>query len=429
MQFWQGRDGMKDKMENKNKNKKYDLILYGASGFTGRQMFEYLAFNASSSLRWAISGRNEAKLEETRRTISSLPGQAKVMDIAILPADSNDKVAIDQLVSSTKVVLTSAGPYSIFGKQLLASCAEQGVDYLDITGETAFISDMIGSHGTIAEQSGAKIIPFCGFDSVPSDLGVYALSKSMKEKFNEPLQSAKGIFSVQGGFNGGTLLSMIAMLESGDWKRMSEPGLLLPKGNNSVLLVPDSFEVSFEPTLQRWLAPFVMAMINTRVVNRSAALMEKFGNPYSQNFSYTEHHGLGNAWNPIPAFLLANGFKTFQQLGQWSGFRELLKKFGPKPNEGPSEESRRNGYYHLDIVGKSPSGKEIILTFAGKGDPGNQATVLFACESALAVALERGNLPGGHRRVGFLTPSTGLGDVLLERLKQKNVEIRSTDLS
>ncbi len=412
----------------KNTNKKYDVILYGASGFTGRQTVAYFLEHAPANLKWALAGRNKKKLLETRDSFAANPNLSeKLKQLDCLEAESGNKEAIDSLVSSTRVILSTAGPFSLYGRNLLAACAEQGVDYVDITGETAFVRDLMDSHGEVAQKSGAKLIPFSGFDSVPTDIAVFSLANYFKDQLDDSLVSAKGVYSIQGGFNGGTLLSMITMLESGDYKRMSDPAILMPKSYSKVRLVPDSFEVSYEPLVKKWIAPFLMAMINTRVVNRTAALLESYGMGYAPDFSYTEHHGLGSFWNPIPAYALANGFKAFQALGQWGAFRDLLKKLGPGASEGPSEEARNSGFYHLEVIGTGAKGNKAILTFSGKGDPGNQATVLFACESALALAIDRDKLPGGNSRSGFLTPATGLGSVLIERLKQSGVTI-ATDV-
>lgn len=403
--------------------KKYDVILYGASGFTGKQTVRYFMENAPTNLKWAIAGRNAKKLTEVRDEISP-----KLKSIDIIEADSQDWIAIQKLIESTRLVLTTAGPYNLYGKNILASAAELGVDYVDITGETAFIRSMMDTHEDIAKKSGAKLIPFSGFDSVPSDLGVFIAVQHLKEKWNTTTDSIRGAFSMKGSFNGGTLLSMINILEFGDWIKMSDPAILIRSEIGGVRLSPDLHKATLDKTLNRWLAPFMMAIINTRVVNRSAVLFNDYGQPYGPQFSYSEHHNISDSWNPIPAYVMAKGFMLFQSLGKIGPFRELLRKLGPSASEGPSEESMNNGYYRIDVIAKGTNGKKVIAELSGTGDPGNRATVLFACESALALATQRDSLPGGKKRSGFLTPSTGLGNVLIARLKAKGVTIQVRDI-
>jgi short subunit dehydrogenase-like uncharacterized protein len=403
--------------------KKYDVILYGASGFTGKQTVEYFLKNAPTDLKWAVAGRNRTRLTAV---LDEVVRDTRQVDI--LEADSADLTKIHDLVGSTRVILTTAGPYRLYGKNLLVSCAEQGVDYVDITGETAFVRDVMETHEEKAIQSGAKIIPFSGFDSIPSDLGVFAITEYLREKKNTKTVSVRGMFSMKGAFNGGTLLSMLDMFESGDWKKMTDPALLIRGKLEGVSIVPDSFEAVLDKTLNRWIAPFMMSMINTRVVNRSAHLFSQYGSAYGPKFSYTEHHNMSDWWNPAPAFLFSAGFKAFQSLGNLGPMRELLRKLGPGASEGPSVDAMDNGYFRLDGVGEGENGDRVQLEFSGKGDPGNRATVLFLCESALALATMRDRLPGGKSRSGFLTPSTGLGNALVQRLKNKNITINIKEL-
>lgn len=391
--------------------KKYDVILYGASGFTGKQTVAYFLKTAPASLKWAIAGRNQEKLSLVLRELNIEPNR-----IDIIVADSQDPVAIDNMVRSTKVILSTAGPYRLYGENIIASSAKHGVDYVDITGETAFIRSMMDKYEAMAKKSGAKIIPFCGFDSIPSDIGVFALCNHIQKKFFSLTDSVKGAFTIKGGLNGGTLHSMITMMETGDWEKMKDPTLLNSGLLEGVNFLEDSFEIHLDKSLNRWLAPFVMGIINTRVVNRSAALFFKSKKPYGPNFSYSEYHNLGDWWNPISAFVMAKIQSGFNSFSQSPFVRSMMQKFGPAPSEGPSEITMNSGFFRLEMIGNAVGGQRATLTISENGDPGNRATVKFVCESALALALERDKLPGGKGLSGFLTPATGLGQVLIERL-------------
>lgn len=403
--------------------KKYDVILYGATGFTGKQTVAYFNQNAPQKLRWAIAGRNQQKLEQV---ISEVFEDKKPVDFLV--ADSQDAHAIEELVSQTKVILTTVGPYALFGEHLIASCAKLGVDYVDITGETWFIRNMMDKYETIAQETGAKIIPFCGFDSVPSDLGNYLVANYIREQLNSETKAVQGFFTIKGGFNGGTLYSMLNMIESGAWKFMNDPALLLPPNPAGVQIVADQYLAKYQSDLKRWYTPFIMGIINTRVVNRSAALFCQWSEGYGRNFQYTESQKMTPLWNPIPAFLFANSFKAFNWMSSFSTVREIIRRFGPSPNQGPSEQAMNSGFYRLELFGYSTNGKKVKGIFSGKGDPGNRATVTFVCEAALSLALQRTQLPGGKARSGFLTPATGLGEVLIERLRQAEVNMEVQEM-
>ncbi len=398
--------------------KKYDVVLYGASGFTGKQTVAYFLKHAPSDLKWAIAGRNESKLRAVSKEI--IKG---TRDIDTIQASSEDIASLRRLVQSTRVLLTTAGPFRLYGKNLMECCAEEGVDYVDITGETAFVRAVMDTHEEKAQRSGAKIIPFSGFDSVPSDLAVFAIAEYFREIRETKLDSVRGIYTIKGSFNGGTLLSMLHMFESGDWKLMKDPAILIRETPKGVKLISDSFDTVLDKTINRWITPFLMSMINTRVVNRSAHLSSSFGTSYGPSVSYTEHHNFSEWWNPLPAYVYSTAFRAFQSLGTLAAFRDLIRNLGPSASEGPSEESMNTGYFKLDAIGKGISGEEVHLEFSGNGDPGNRATTIFLCESALALATQRKKLPGGELRSGFLTPAMGLGHVLMDRLKQKDVTI------
>jgi short subunit dehydrogenase-like uncharacterized protein len=397
--------------------KKYDVVLYGASGFVGAQTAAYFKKHAPANVTWAIAGRNPQKLERVQRTFNV----GKPVDVLV--ADSRDKASIEAIVKRTRVVLTTAGPFALYGENIIAACAKYGVDYVDITGEPVFIRDMIRKYEKQAKASGAKIIPFCGFDSVPSDLGVFIANNYIHEILKSSTRAAQGFFSIKGGFNGGTLATMLNMFESGAWKEMKDPAVLITDDSHGITLISDDYRVHYDRDVRKWTAPFMMGAINTRVVNRSAALFSRLGEGYGDNFQYSEYHKIGDWWNPLPAMAVACTLRTMNTIGPYRHVRKLLGTFGPAPGEGPSEDVMNNGYYSFEVIGTSWSGAKVRVVFSGDGDPGNRGTIRFLSESALCLVTDRDRLPGGENRTGFLTPAAGLGSVLVDRLKKAGISI------
>lgn len=398
--------------------KEFDVILYGATGFTGRQTAEYFHKHAPAGVRYAIAGRNIQKLETVHRELA--PGES----VGMIAADSADAAAIDALVARTRVLLTTAGPYSLYGQELVRACAEQGVHYVDITGETAFIRDMIDRHSAAARASGAKLVPLCGFDSVPADLAVYLAQKTLRENSQTGTVSARGYYSLGGGFNGGTFLSGLNMFESGAHVRMQDVRLLLPEDAGGVAPPADNESARYEAEVESWVAPFIMGRINTRVVHRSAALAAAANAPYGSAFGYTEALKLGGRWNPVPAVAMASGMRIFETLGTIGAVRKVLRTVGPAAGSGPSDEVIEKGFYRIEVVATGENGQRVNITIADDRDPGNRATVQFVCEAALALAGDLEALPGGpDQRLGFLTPAFAFGDVLVERLRAGGTRI------
>jgi short subunit dehydrogenase-like uncharacterized protein len=405
-----------------NETREFDVVLYGATGFTGSQTVEYFHKHAPPGLRYAIAGRNQAKLETLHRELA-LPAA-----VAVIQADSADAPAIEAMVARTRVFLTTAGPYTLYGEYLVRACAEQGVHYVDITGETAFIRDMIDRYEGAARGAGAKLIPLCGFDSVPSDLGAYLAQKQLREVHGTGTISARGFYSIGGGFNGGTLLSGLTMFETGAHRRMREVDLLMPSDARGVAPPSDNDSARYEADIESWVAPFVMGRINTRVVHRSAALAAEFDAPYGAAFGYAEALKMGGRWNPVPAVAMASGMRAFETLGTIGAVRNVFKMLGPAPGAGPSDSAIENGFYQIEVVAAGENGRRVKVTIADDRDPGNRATVQFVCEAAFALATDIDRLPGGHGRVGFLTPATAFGDVLVARLIAGGTRILTEDL-
>lgn len=395
----------------------YDIVVYGATGFTGRQAAEYLDEHADASLRWAIAGRNANKLAEVRRTLNAQPD--------CLVADAEDTAAVDALVGQTRVVLTTAGPFARYGEALVKSCASRGVDYVDITGETPWLRRMIDRYHAIAVASGAKIVPCCGFDSVPSDLGAHLLVQHFRA-LGQGTREVRAFHRAQGGVNGGTIASMVNMLGSTDRHQFDDPLLLNPdsmRSSDEALANRDPQLPRYDADLGRWVAPFFMGPINTRVVRRSHGLSSQWQAPYGEKFRYQEYWDLGGPMDFAAASAAAVGMGFMQALARLPGVGRVLGAVAPAPGEGPSEDAMNNGYFECRLLGVADDHSKCWALIEGDGDPGNRATVKFLCECAFALALERDRLPGGATRAGLLTPATAFGDVLIERLRRAGVTI------
>lgn len=319
-------------------------------------------------------------------------------------------------------MLSTAGPFALYGSELLAACVRHGTHYVDITGETPWVKSMIDLHHADAQRKGARIIPFCGFDSIPSDLSAHLANAAMLERYGEACVSTKVAFSIRGGFNGGTLASLFNMLGSGQSSAMADPFLLNPSGTRpgDTAAHADPLGPRRDADFGAWLGPFMMSTINTRVVRRSAALLG-----YADGYQYQEYLRLGKG--PLAAMAattLSVGSYTSQAALRLSPIRKLAQKLAPPPGAGPSEASMDGGSFRAQWVGHSASGKMVRGMVADKGDPGNRATTKMLCESALALALQLDALPGGRKHGGFLTPASGLGDVLVHRLRAAGMTLK-----
>jgi short subunit dehydrogenase-like uncharacterized protein len=398
----------------------YDVILYGASGFVGRQTVQYFARKTNpDEVRWAIAGRNRQKLESLRSQIG--------INVNILVADSQDIEAIDALVSRTRVLLNTAGPFALYGPAIVDACVRWRTHYVDITGEIAWVRDLIDRYQEKTTAEGTRVIPCCGFDSIPSDLGTYLIVRYLQQEFGVPCQRVKAYFQAFGGFNGGTLASAFNLYDSGQIDRVRDPFILDPLREHS----PEETErqrdpdfPQYDPDIQTWVAPFFMGQVNTRVVRRSAALFDRWGESYGKDFTYQEYlKCAGNlAWLQATAINL--GTALFTVVFRQNSLRQRLKPFLPQPGDGPSEKVMNEGWFRCEIWGFTADGRKVRGEISDRGDPGNRATVKFLCESALGLAVNEKELPGGSARGGILTPATGLGDVLVRRLREAGMKIK-----
>lgn len=391
---------------------RYDIILYGATGFTGRQAVAYFQEHAPISVRWAIAGRNEEKLLALKQELNLFADA--------LVADALNNEEIDILVQQTQVFLTTVGPYALYGNNIISNCAKYGVHYVDITGESPWVRDMLDQYGALAQKTGAKIIPFCGFDSIPADLGVWVLQKYMRESWQSELEKADGYYTLaQGGLNGGTLLSALNMLQQKETKRLANPQLLIQdlKYHDFIPPIKRTWKKHYAKDIQGWVYPFFMADINTKVVYRSIGLAAEYQLPHPKEFVYQEYHAIGKR---IPALLASVGMLSFGFLGQFNWFRKAAQKLGPQSGEGPNQDAIKNGFFKLKIIGNDNKGNRAIMTMNYQGDAGNKATTCFICECALALSLDHKLLPN---YTGFLTPTIALGSILFERLIAADLQI------
>lgn len=392
--------------------KEFDILVFGATGFTGRLVTRHLKKRHSDgNTTWAIAGRNTDKLQQLVRT-EQLPA-----GVSIQMADSNLPDTLAEAIGKARVVLTTVGPYARYGSDVVRLCAELGVHYCDLTGEVHWMRRMIDQHQKTAENSGARIVHTCGFDSIPSDIGVYFMQKLMRERHGVPARHVKYRASdFKGGFSGGTLDSMWSMAELAErdptlWKIIADPYALDPAGGARGQDGPDHGTPEFDPDFNAWVAPFVMAGINTRVVRRSNALL---GYPWGRDFRYDEATLMPSGpFGFFGAAAMAMGFGAMNAMTRVQPLREMLQRVLPKPGEGPSESQIENGFFRIELLAKHPADatKNLKGRITGDKDPGYGSTSKMLAECAIALARDESPVGGG-----FWTPASALGDALLERL-------------
>ncbi len=398
-------------------DRELDLVLYGATGFIGNQCARYLKDYAAPSTRWAIAGRDRRKLED-------LAGALGLTDqVSVIVADGQSPPAIEEMVRSTRTVVAVASPYGRIGEPVVAACVQHRTDYLDLTGETPWVRDMIDRYHDRAQSDGTRIVPCCGFDAVPSDIGTLVLVDALRRQ-GRTCRAVKAFFVVSGGINGGTAASILNVYESGEVQRLNDPFLLNPQGTRPPAgTSQDPVAAHYDSDLGAWVAPFVMAPVNTRVVRRSAALMEQWREPYGTDFTYQEYLDTGSPFSWVSATMAASGLAAGRASLLFPGGRQLAEIFSPKPGTGPSEREMDDGHFRCRLVASAHDGSLAWARLADRGDPANRVTVKILCEAALALATQRSELPGGEARGGILTPATALGSVLMDRLRSAGMTL------
>lgn len=410
----------------RNRSRRFDVVLWGATGFTGKLTAEYLLKrHAGQGLRIALAGRNADKLERVRQELAAVDAEAKTFEL--LTGDSHDRGSLDAITQDAEVVCTTVGPYAKYGKALVASCVDAGTDYCDLTGEPQFVRAMIDEHQARAIETGARIVHCCGFDSIPSDLGTWNLVHEAKDRFGISLDEVKLITGrMKGGVSGGTIASMLQVVEDIKADRsvlrvLGNPYGLNPKGERRGPDASDQKGVRYDDDLPGWTGPFVMASINTRVVRRSNALL---GYPYGREFRYSECSGTGGGPKGLMrATSLAAGVTGLMAGITFAPTRNLIMRKLPSPGEGPNREQREAGSFVLHLIGKgrTETGQPVQVRsrVVGKADPGYGETAKMLGESALCLALDGDALdcPGG-----MSTPAASMGRSLLARLRDQGME-------
>ena len=390
--------------------KDIDIIIYGATGFTGKLCVKYFQ-SLDTTVTWAIAGRNLTKLEKVAEE-----NQTKV---EILIADSDDEKALDNLTSRARVILSTTGPFHRYGSKLVASCIKNHTHYVDITGENFWVKGLIEKHHKEASAKGIRIIPSCGFDSIPSDLGTFFAAKAL----SQPIKRIESFHSYQGGASGGTLETMFSMGELDLGDDLTDPFLLNPEdsySNKQKQLSSDRIGIAKKPEINAWSGPFIMATANTRVVRRTEALLALRQESYGTDFTYQEH-AFHKSWFSAVKSLLLTGLSVLVLL---SPLKRLAKPFLPKPGEGPSESVQENGWFDCKYIVETEEGIKKVFNMSGKGDPGYKVTSKLVSECALCLIENQDTLPGGNEYGGVLTSASGLGDPLIARLKDVGISFQ-----
>jgi short subunit dehydrogenase-like uncharacterized protein len=406
----------------------FDVVLFGATGFTGKLVAEYLASAAQQNgLRWAIAGRSRDKLEAVRRDLAAR--DEGLGDLPIRIADSHDEAALDALAPQTRVICTTVGPYAKYGRELTRACARHGTSYCDLTGEPNFVRSVIDECHEVARKTKARIVNSAGYDSIPSDLGAHLAWDHARRVHGEGLAWAK-VFTgrTKGAASGGTVASMLAIMEAAKGSRDVRRLLLDPHGLDPV---PgrgprDPFEddqrgVRFDKDIGRWTAPFVMAMINARIVRRSHALFRDYGDDspdgYGRRFRYHEAMSFRTGRRGLlTATLFTAGIGGFVAATAFPPARALLERLVlPAPGTGPSREAIESGFFEMHVLAKTESGRRLRGRVAGTKDPGYGETAKMLGESAICLAKDGARLAP---RYGVLTPASAMGMRLVERLRE-----------
>lgn len=397
-----------------NKPLPYDLVILGATGFVGGIVCRYLLAHSAieMGLNWAIAGRSQGKLDQL---VQSLGAQAS--HLPTLVVDVTDEAALRQLCAQTKVIVSTVGPYALYGETLVRVCATTGTDYCDLTGEVQWVQQMIQKYEAIAQESGARIVHCCGFDSIPSDLGVYYLQQQSQQQWGEPCVRVKmRVKTAQGGFSGGTIASGINLIEAAiadpsTRQALSNPYILCPNPDNGSDHPPALIPVQTDPVFQAWVAPFVMAGINTPIVLRSHALQN---GDYGEGFQYDEGILTGSG---TAGWLAAQGVKwaldAMALAVAITPTRWLLTQVLPKPGEGPTEEEQTQGFYDLRFWGQTVSGHSLMVKVTGDRDPGYGSTAKILAQAGICLAKDK---PKSSPPGGFWTPATIFGQRLIQRL-------------
>lgn len=397
--------------------REFDIVLWGATGFTGSLVAEYLVAHRLGTIKLALAGRDRGKLEQVRAELARR--HAGAAELPLLLGDSHDRASLDAIASRTKVVCSTVGPYAKYGEPLVAACAAAGTHYCDLTGEPQFVHEMIARHHAAAQASGARIVHCCGYDSVPSDLGVFMLHRAFMDCGGQLQRAHTVVGKVKGGVSGGTIASALLVAEQARRdasvrKVVMDPYALYPQGEAAGPDEPDALGVHRDADLDQWTAPFVMAGINGKVVRRSNALL---GFAYGREFRYSEVMGTGaGVGAAIRAAVVSVGTVVMLPMMAVGPTRKLLQRLLPAPGEGPDRATREAGFFVMHLIGDGVDQHGASMQLRGRvegtSDPGYGETAKMLAESALCLACDPLDSPGG-----VCTPASSMGEALLERLR------------
>jgi short subunit dehydrogenase-like uncharacterized protein len=396
----------------------YDIVIFGATSFVGQILSRYMLeqFPADNDLKWAIAGRSDKKLQELKHSLGSAGKH-----LAVICADAANESDLSSMCESTKCIISTVGPYALFGEPLVKTCASLGTDYCDLTGEVQWIAKMLARYEDAAKISGARIVNCCGFDSIPSDMGVYFLQQQAKQQFSQPCSKVKmRVKSMKGAASGGTVASMTNIFkevatDSALRKTLANPYAICPKDHGFTVRQDNMNRPQYDADFGSWAAPFVMALINTRIVLRTNAIIDE---RYSEHFEYNEAMLTGSG--VIGGSMAAGvglGLGGFAMAAVIPPTRWLMEKtFLPKPGEGPSPEAQIKGFYDLRFYGTTDTGQEIRVKVTGDQDPGYGSTAKILGQAAACLVQD---ISKEERAGGFWTPASIFGDKLLTRLEEK----------
>ena len=402
-----------------NPDKNYDIVLYGATSFVGELTAEYLHrflnpnYNANDSeVKWAIAGRNEHKLNDVKDAINA-------PDLPTILADSNDLASLNAMCEQAKVVISTVGPYLKYGENLIQACVNNGTDYVDLTGEAIFIKDMMDKYADDAKASGARIVNSCGFDSIPSDLGVLFTQNYAKDKFGEVFDTIHmRVKASKGGLSGGTIASMATIFEEVGTnkqrrKQLANPYLLVQDSNPPSVRQTSHRTPSYDDTHERWVAPFVMETINTRIVHHTNQLKDY---AYGRDFKYDEAMWMPDGMKGrVMSYGMTAGLAGFALGMRFDKTRDLLNdKVLPKPGTGPSKSERDNGYFDIRFFADTVDGEKVQTQVKGDKDPGYGGTCQMLAQSALCLLKD---VSKDEVQGGFWTPASAMGEKLIKRLE------------
>jgi len=398
------------------KSRPFDVIVFGATSFVGQILCRYLLkqFAVGDELRWAAAGRSQEKLEQLRKSLGKPAAK-----LALVTADAADEASLREMCSQARVVVSTVGPYALYGEPLVRVCAKSGTDYLDLTGEVHWIRRMIERYEDAAIKSGARIVHCCGFDSIPSDLGVFFLQREAMRRFGRPCERVTmRVRTMRGGFSGGTVASVMNFVKEAAAnpalrKEIANPYSLCPDGYRPAVRQPSISGPQFDVDFGAWIAPFVMSAVNTRIVQRSNALLEQ---AYGKDFTYGEAVLAGKGVKGrLAATGIAAGLGGFMLAAAVPPSRWALEKFVlPGPGEGPSPQAQEKGRYDLRFHGRTAGGQEVWVKVTGDRDPGYGSTAKMLGQAAACMALD---VTRSDKAGGFWTPATIFGERLIDRLQ------------